>query len=140
MLKEDNILDGILISNVMVNEANNMKNELVIFKVDFEKLYDLVEWDYLDSVMADGGNVSWNVLVQPQQQCYFWESHYRIFFKVRTLSGRPSTYIFIVDYYWRIQFLSHWWFWLFFMTLMWVRKIIGFLICDLMMIHWLWVK
>jgi len=28
-----------------------MKNELLMFKVDFEKAYDYVDWGYLDDVL-----------------------------------------------------------------------------------------
>lgn len=45
------ILDGILIANEVVDEASRLKKELLLFKVDFEKAYDSVDWEYLDSVM-----------------------------------------------------------------------------------------
>jgi hypothetical protein len=45
------ILDGILISNEAVDEARKMKKEMLLFKVDFEKAYDSVDWGYLDDVM-----------------------------------------------------------------------------------------
>ncbi|GAU45885.1 hypothetical protein TSUD_401090, partial [Trifolium subterraneum] len=46
------ILDGILIANEVVDEARKNKKELMLFKVDFEKAYDSVDWDYLDAVMG----------------------------------------------------------------------------------------
>jgi len=46
-VKGRQILDGILI----VNEAKNLKKYLLLFKVDFEKAYDSVDWNYLDDVM-----------------------------------------------------------------------------------------
>jgi len=43
-LKERQILGGILIANEVEDDVKNkMKKELVLFKVDFEKTYDLVE-------------------------------------------------------------------------------------------------
>ena len=45
------ILDGILIANEVVDEARKLRKELMLFKVDFEKAYDSVDWGYLDSVM-----------------------------------------------------------------------------------------
>jgi hypothetical protein len=45
------ILDGILIANEVVDEARRCKKGLMLFKVDFEKAYDSVDWGYLDSVM-----------------------------------------------------------------------------------------
>jgi len=35
----------------MVDEAHRLKKELLLFKVDFEKAYDSVDWGYLDAVM-----------------------------------------------------------------------------------------
>ncbi|XP_039683022.1 secreted RxLR effector protein 78-like [Medicago truncatula] len=45
------ILDGILIANEVVDEARKAKKELMLFKVDFEKAYDSVDWGYLVAVM-----------------------------------------------------------------------------------------
>jgi hypothetical protein len=50
-VKERQILDGILIANEVVDEAQKTKRELLLFKVDFEKAYDSVDWGYLDTVM-----------------------------------------------------------------------------------------
>ncbi|MCI40326.1 cysteine-rich receptor-like protein kinase, partial [Trifolium medium] len=37
------ILDGILIANEVVDEAQKFKKDLMFFKVDFEKAYDSVD-------------------------------------------------------------------------------------------------
>ncbi|GAU37376.1 hypothetical protein TSUD_22500 [Trifolium subterraneum] len=58
-VKDRQILDGILIANEVVDEARKSKKELMLFKVDFEKAYDLVDWGYLDDVM---GRMSFPVL------------------------------------------------------------------------------
>jgi len=50
-VKGRQILDGILIANEVVDEARKSKKELMLFKVDFEKAYDSVDWGYLDAVM-----------------------------------------------------------------------------------------
>ncbi|GAU14347.1 hypothetical protein TSUD_309070 [Trifolium subterraneum] len=50
-VKERQILDGILIANEVVDEARKSQKELLLFKVDFEKAYDSVDWGYLDMVM-----------------------------------------------------------------------------------------
>ncbi|XP_024628614.1 uncharacterized protein [Medicago truncatula] len=47
------ILDGILIANEVVDEAKRQKKELLLFKVDFEKAYDSVDLNYLNSVMLN---------------------------------------------------------------------------------------
>jgi hypothetical protein len=51
-VKDRQILGGILISNEVVDEPRKTKKELMLFKVDFEKAYDSVDWDYLDAVMG----------------------------------------------------------------------------------------
>jgi len=45
------ILDGILISNEIVEDAKRLKKDLLLFKVDFEKAFDSIDWSYLDAVM-----------------------------------------------------------------------------------------
>ncbi|MCI37711.1 RNA-directed DNA polymerase (Reverse transcriptase), partial [Trifolium medium] len=54
-VKGRQILDGILIANEVVDDVKKRKKELLIFKVDFEKACDLIEWEYLDSVMGKMG-------------------------------------------------------------------------------------
>ncbi|GAU20900.1 hypothetical protein TSUD_120920 [Trifolium subterraneum] len=54
-VKGRQIMDGILIANEVVDDAKKLKKELTLFKVDFEKTYDSVEWEYLNSVMAKMG-------------------------------------------------------------------------------------
>jgi hypothetical protein len=51
-VKDRQILDGILIANEAVDEARKMKKEMLLFKVDFEKAYDSVDWGYLDDVLG----------------------------------------------------------------------------------------
>ncbi|PNX89907.1 cysteine-rich receptor-like protein kinase, partial [Trifolium pratense] len=43
-VKGRQIIDGILIANEVVDEARKSKKELLLFKVDFEKAYDSVDW------------------------------------------------------------------------------------------------
>ncbi|XP_024640546.1 uncharacterized protein [Medicago truncatula] len=47
------ILDGILIANEVVDEAKRLKKDLLLFKVDFEKAYDSIDLNYLNSVMLN---------------------------------------------------------------------------------------
>ncbi|GAU10186.1 hypothetical protein TSUD_420150, partial [Trifolium subterraneum] len=51
-VKNRQILDGILVANEVVDEARKFRKELMLFKVDFEKAYDSVDWGYLDDVMG----------------------------------------------------------------------------------------
>ncbi|MCI62351.1 cysteine-rich receptor-like protein kinase, partial [Trifolium medium] len=43
-VKDRQILDGILLVNEVVDEARKFMKELLLFKVDFEKAYDSVDW------------------------------------------------------------------------------------------------
>jgi hypothetical protein len=45
------ILDGILIANEIVEDAKRLKKDLLLFKVDFEKAFDSIDWFYLEAVM-----------------------------------------------------------------------------------------
>lgn len=44
-------LDDIFIANDMVDDARKLKKEF-LFKVDFEKSFDLVDWHYLEARMV----------------------------------------------------------------------------------------
>lgn len=46
------ILDGILIANELVDETRCLKKEMFLFKVDFEKAFDSVDWRYLNAIMT----------------------------------------------------------------------------------------
>ena len=45
------ILDGILIVNELVEDAKRLKKDLLLFKVDFEKAFDSIDWSYLEAVI-----------------------------------------------------------------------------------------
>jgi len=45
------IFDGILIANEIFDDAKKAKKYLLLFKVDFKKAYDSVDWGYLDELM-----------------------------------------------------------------------------------------
>ena len=49
------ILYGILVANEVVDDAGKCKKELLLFKVDFEKAYDSIDWGYLEEVMRKMG-------------------------------------------------------------------------------------
>jgi len=46
------ILDGLLVVNEVVHETKKLNRNLLLLKVDFEKAYDSVDWNYLDDVMC----------------------------------------------------------------------------------------
>ena len=50
-VKGKQILDGILVENEAVDDVRRLKKEMLLFKVDFEKAYDSVDFIYLDEVM-----------------------------------------------------------------------------------------
>ncbi|GJS13041.1 RNA-directed DNA polymerase, eukaryota [Tanacetum coccineum] len=49
------ILDGPFILDELIHWCKSKKKETMIFKVDFEKAYDSVRWDYLDDVLNKFG-------------------------------------------------------------------------------------
>ncbi|GJT14950.1 RNA-directed DNA polymerase, eukaryota [Tanacetum coccineum] len=49
------ILDGPFILNELVQWCKKKKKNSLVFKVDFEKAYDSVRWDYLDDVLRKFG-------------------------------------------------------------------------------------
>ncbi|XP_071699700.1 uncharacterized protein [Rutidosis leptorrhynchoides] len=50
-LKGRNILDSVLIANEIIDELKRKKHKGLIFKVDFEKAFDCIEWDFLFKTM-----------------------------------------------------------------------------------------
>ena len=44
-----------LISNEVVDEKMRLGEEGLIFKIDFEKVYDHVDWGFLDHVVESKG-------------------------------------------------------------------------------------
>ena len=49
------ILDSVLVANEVVEEYQKEGRLGVVFKIDFEKAYDFVEWDFLDFVLEKKG-------------------------------------------------------------------------------------
>ncbi|RVW46188.1 Transposon TX1 uncharacterized 149 kDa protein [Vitis vinifera] len=49
------ILDAVLIANEIVDERRRSGEEGIVFKIDFEKAYDHVKWDFLDHALEKKG-------------------------------------------------------------------------------------
>ncbi|RVX15908.1 Transposon TX1 uncharacterized 149 kDa protein [Vitis vinifera] len=47
--------DAILIANEIVDERRRSREEGVVFKIDFEKAYDHMSWDFLDQMLENKG-------------------------------------------------------------------------------------
>ncbi|GJW71739.1 RNA-directed DNA polymerase, eukaryota [Tanacetum coccineum] len=59
------ILDGPFILNEIINWCNARKKQSMIFKVDFEKAFDSVRWDFLDDILMNFGFGSrWRFWIQ----------------------------------------------------------------------------
>ncbi|GKC67573.1 RNA-directed DNA polymerase, eukaryota, partial [Tanacetum coccineum] len=59
------ILDGPFILNELLSWCKHKKSKVFIFKIDFEKAFDSVRWDYLDMVMHNFGFGSkWRCWIQ----------------------------------------------------------------------------
>ncbi|KAJ9550970.1 LOW QUALITY PROTEIN: hypothetical protein OSB04_015015 [Centaurea solstitialis] len=54
-IKGRSILDGPLMVNELINWAKKKKKKLLIFKVDFAKAFDTLNWNYLDNVLMQMG-------------------------------------------------------------------------------------
>ncbi|KAI3517218.1 hypothetical protein L1887_16430 [Cichorium endivia] len=50
-----NILDGPLIVNEICSWAKKVKKKILLFKVDFDKTFDSINWEYLDSLLWQMG-------------------------------------------------------------------------------------
>ncbi|RVX09324.1 LINE-1 retrotransposable element ORF2 protein [Vitis vinifera] len=50
------ILDAVLIANEVVDEKRRSGEEGIVFKIDFEKAYDHVDWGFLDHVLQRKGS------------------------------------------------------------------------------------
>ncbi|XP_058759392.1 uncharacterized protein LOC131632671 [Vicia villosa] len=49
------LLDGALVANELVDYASKEKKEVLLFKVDFEKAYDKVNWEFLQAMLIGMG-------------------------------------------------------------------------------------
>lgn len=50
-VREYQILDGVLITNDLVDKSKYDNKEVLFFKVDFKRTYELVCWEFLDYMM-----------------------------------------------------------------------------------------
>lgn len=46
------ILDGPLIINETISWAKQNNRKLMVFKVDYDKAFDSINWNFLDSILA----------------------------------------------------------------------------------------
>ncbi|GKV12188.1 hypothetical protein SLEP1_g23370 [Rubroshorea leprosula] len=49
------LVDSILVLNEVVDEVKKMKRQAFVFKANFEKAYDCVDWEFLDWMMGSFG-------------------------------------------------------------------------------------
>jgi hypothetical protein len=54
-IKGRNIMDGVMSLHEILHEARRKKQQGVVLKLDFEKAYDKVDWDYLMKCIAQKG-------------------------------------------------------------------------------------
>nr|GFC14257.1 cysteine-rich receptor-like protein kinase [Tanacetum cinerariifolium] len=59
-IKERQITDGPLILNEVISWCKARKEQLLMFKVDFQKAFDSVRWDHLDDILGKYGfRIKW---------------------------------------------------------------------------------
>lgn len=51
-IKGRQILDGVLIMNEVVNYYKKKNKQLMIYKIDFEKAYNSLSWEYITQIMS----------------------------------------------------------------------------------------
>ncbi|GKV00002.1 hypothetical protein SLEP1_g12766 [Rubroshorea leprosula] len=54
-IKGRQLLDGVIIANEVIEEVRRKKKSSFLFKVDFEKAYDKVSWDFIDYMLMRMG-------------------------------------------------------------------------------------
>jgi hypothetical protein len=54
-IKGRQLVDGVVVVNEVIDFAKKLKKECLIFKVDFEKAYDSVDWGFLDYMLRRFG-------------------------------------------------------------------------------------
>lgn len=54
-VKGRNILEGVVILHEVIHELRSKRKKGLILKIDFEKAYDRVRWDFLEEVMKGKG-------------------------------------------------------------------------------------
>jgi hypothetical protein len=54
-LPQRQILDGVVVLNEIIDLAKRRKDECLLFKVDFERAYDTVNWRFLEHMMVKMG-------------------------------------------------------------------------------------
>jgi hypothetical protein len=54
-LPQRQILDGVVVLNEIIDLAKRRKDECLLFKVDFERAYDSVNWGFLEKMMIKMG-------------------------------------------------------------------------------------
>ena len=60
-IKGRHILEGVVILHEVIHELKTSKRKGLILKIDFEKAYDKVRWDFLEEVMFGKGlPASWS--------------------------------------------------------------------------------
>jgi hypothetical protein len=54
-IKGRSLVDGVVVVNELVDLAKRQRNKCLIFKVDFAKAYDSVDWGFLEYMLRRFG-------------------------------------------------------------------------------------
>ena len=55
LLPGRNIMEGAIVLHKTLHELHMKKQDVIIFKIDFEKAYDKVKWDFLQQTLKMKG-------------------------------------------------------------------------------------
>lgn len=54
-MKNRQILDGVLVSNELIDSRQKVRKEGTIFKINMKKAYDHVDWSFIDYILGRFG-------------------------------------------------------------------------------------
>nr|GEV35354.1 cysteine-rich receptor-like protein kinase [Tanacetum cinerariifolium] len=92
-IKGRQIMDGTLVLNEVISWCNARKEQLLMFKVDFQKAFDSVRWDHLDDILGKFSfRIKWHgwirgclqsskALILVNGSCFGFKRYGDIFFK-----------------------------------------------------------
>jgi Reverse transcriptase (RNA-dependent DNA polymerase) len=54
-IKGRKIMDNVVVASEVLHQVRIRKNKGVLFKIDFEKTFDMINWDFLIEILVGRG-------------------------------------------------------------------------------------